>query len=716
MIRKSLSPFAPLFVCAAVALGLVEAPLDAQRRNQQSPSRFDEAIEVITVEVPVQVVRDGEPVTGLTAENFEIYDGRKRQPITGFDVVDLREAAPRPGTPIQGVPLSARRHFLLLFDLSFSDPAVIARARHAALDLVEQDFHPTDVVAVATYTNQHGPNLVLGFTPDRRQIRLAVETLGLPQLLERVSDPLAFVIGNPDLMDADQTGSEGTGGGGLGEALFLENMQDLSIGFDRADRGEQQGRVLALTTGLEDLAKVLRDVDGRKYVVYLSEGFDAEVILGTDDAERSREMAAAVANNESWRVDSEERYGSTGSLTALNSMLEEFRRADATIQAVDVGGLRAGHDSRARSGGQDSLFMMANETGGELYRNYNDLGGAMEAMLERTSVTYVLAFQPSDLEFDGDFHRLRVELKGVPRGTRAIHRPGYFAPRPYSERSALEKRLEAAEKILSGTDSGILSTSVVAAPFRAEAGRAYVPVLIEIDGPSLLRGLSGETASLEIYAYAIGEDGSVGDFLSQTMGLDVAKIKPVLEASGLKFFGDLDLGPGEYLVRVLVRDAETGRSSTRAVRVSVPEFGSGAPTLAMPLFPEEPGKWLMVWEAAGTEARAQRPYPFVLEGTSYLPAAKPVVQAEGAVQFVLLGYNLGGDAVPLETRFTTADGAPVEGPTISFVSRGEGASPDATQLVLQLEPNGLPAGEYRLVTSLQGQEWSTSIPFVVAGS
>ncbi|HEX6198892.1 MAG TPA: hypothetical protein VF150_01425, partial [Thermoanaerobaculia bacterium] len=305
--------------------------------------------------------------------------------------------------------------------------------------------------------------------------------------------------------------------------------------------------------------------------------------------------------------------------------------------------------------------------------------------------------------------------KGAPKGAKVVHKPGFYAPKPYKDRSLIEKRLEAAEQILSGEDAGVLGASVVAAPFRAEAGRAYVPVLIEIDGPSLLAGLSGQIASLEIYAYAIGEDGSVGDFMTQNMGLDVEKVRPALEASGLKFFGDLELPPGDYLVRVLVRDAETGRSATRAVPVMVPEFGSGSPTLAMPLFPEQPGKWLMVQEAAGTEARSQRPFPFVLDGNSYLPAAKPVIAAGGAAQFIVMGYNLGDEAVPLETTFLTADGAPVEGPKISFVTRGPGASPDATQLVLQLEPNGLPAGEYRLVTSLQGQERTTSIPFVVSG-
>lgn len=701
-------------LAGALAASLASSsPLLGQR--QRESRQFAETVEVVTVEVPVQVVAGGEAVRGLTAENFELYDGRRRQTLTGFEVVDLQQAAPSKSLPIQQIPISARRHFLLLFDLSFSEPLAIARSRRAALDLVNQEFHPSDVVAVATYTLQHGPELVLGFTPDRRQLKLAIETLGLSQLLERATDPLAFMIASAELVESSQAGESDTAAGGIvdTDAMFAEQARDYAIGFSRAERGEAQGRVMALTTGLEDLAKALRDVVGRKHVVYLSEGFDAQIVLGTEDMGRRAAMADAQTSGQHQQVDSEELYGSTGALGAVQKMLEEFRRADCTIQAVDVGGLRAGHDARSRGRGQDSLFMMANETGGELYRNFNELGGAMEAMLERTSVTYVLAFQPSDLKHDGSYRRLRIELKGVPRGTRVVHRPGYYAPRPFDQMSPLEKRLEAAERILSATDGGVLSASVVAAPFRAEAGRGYVPVLIEIEGPPLLAGLTGDVAGVEIYAYAIAEDGTVGDYIGQTMGLDVGKVRPALEASGVKFFGELDLAPGEYILRVLVRDAQSGRSSTRALPLSVPEFGSGVPTLAMPLFPEEPGKWLVVQQTAGSEARSQRPYPFLLDGNAYLPAARPVIAADGAARFVLLGYNLGGDAVPLETRFTTAGGAAVEGPRISFLARGEGGSPDSTQLVLQLEPNGLAPGEYRLLTSLEGQARTASIPFIV---
>lgn len=705
----------PLHRCLVWALAVsLASPSLLLGQRQRDSRQFADTVEVVTVEVPVQVVADGRPIRGLTAENFELYDGRRRQAITGFDVVDLQQAAPSKGLPIQQFPISARRHFLILFDLSFSDPMAIARARRAALELVHQEFHTADLVAVATYTIQHGPDLILGFTPDRRQLELAIETLGLPQLLERASDPLAFMIADPDLRPSSQASEDSAGAMVDTDAIFAEQARDYAIGFSRSDRAEQQGRVMALTTGLEDLARALRDVVGRKHVVYLSEGFDSQIVLGTEDVARRMAIAESVTFGQYQEVDSEETYGSTGALTAVQKMLEEFRRADCTIQAVDVGGLRAGHDARRRSTGRDSLFMMANETGGELYQNFNQLGGAMESMLDRTAVTYVLAFQPSDLKNDGSYRRLRIELKSAPRGARVVHRPGYYAPRPFDQMSPLEKRLGAAEKILSATDGGALSASVVAAPFRAEAGRGYVPVLIEIEGPPLLAGLSGDTAGIEIYAYAIAADGSVGDYIGQTMGLDVGKVRPVLEASGIKFFGELDLAPGEYILRVLVRDAQSGRSSTRALPLSVPEFGSGAPTLTMPLFPEEPGRWLMVQQTAGSEARSQRPYPFQLDGSAYIPAAKPVVRADGSAKFVVLGYNLGTDSVPLETRFTTADGAPVEGPTISFVARGQGASPDSTQLVLELQPNGLLAGEYRLVTTLGGDSQATSVPFVVA--
>ena len=42
----------------------------AMASSGQQPSRFEDVTDVVVVEVPVQVIRDGEPVRGLTADNF----------------------------------------------------------------------------------------------------------------------------------------------------------------------------------------------------------------------------------------------------------------------------------------------------------------------------------------------------------------------------------------------------------------------------------------------------------------------------------------------------------------------------------------------------------------------------------------------------------------------------------------------------------------------
>jgi hypothetical protein len=82
-------------------------------------STFGERADVVIIEVPAYVTRGGEPVRGLTKESFEVYDGNQRLPIVDFEVVDLTMR--QPGQFVSQVPVAARRHFLLLFDLVFAD-------------------------------------------------------------------------------------------------------------------------------------------------------------------------------------------------------------------------------------------------------------------------------------------------------------------------------------------------------------------------------------------------------------------------------------------------------------------------------------------------------------------------------------------------------------------------------------------------------------------
>ena len=130
-------------------------------------------------------------------------------------------------------------------------------------------------------------------------------------------------------------------------------------------------RISNYSRSLAEVAKALNAVQGRKQIVFFSEGFDSRLLLGrdtTDPAPRrtpQRRLRPAYA----WTRPPLRQHRPP----AVHRMLEQFRRADCVIQAVDIGGLRAGNDQQARPSGEGALFVMAHETGGELFKDANNL-------------------------------------------------------------------------------------------------------------------------------------------------------------------------------------------------------------------------------------------------------------------------------------------------------------------------------------------------------
>jgi len=671
---------------------------------------------VLSVDVPVQVVRDGEPVRGLAAEDFEVWEGRRRLPVTGFEALDLSAAsAAAPGRTAE-VPAAARRYFLLLFDLAFSEPGSILRARRAVAGLLPQ-LHRTDLVAVATYSASRGPQLVLGFTSDRRQLDGALATLGLPDLSVRAVDPLRLVL-------QEVLGAQNAAGAGapplardpLAEVTDVAAQQRLAAvteAVQRADLAAQRKHVQNFTRSLADLARQIAVVEGRKYLVFLSEGFDSALVEGTRDPLRQEEMREDVLHGESWRISPEERYGLIESGNDVERMLGEFRRADCVIQAVDIGGVRAGADQGApRLGGRESLLMMARGTGGDLYESFNDLGAAMSRMLARTSVTYVLAVEPDRLQPEGEYHWLRVELKKSLQGARVVHRPGYYPPRPYAEQDPIAKLLEAANQVMSGEESDTVALAVLATPVRSEGEKAYVPVLIEVDGANLLAGQQPAVLPVEVYLYALDELGAVHDFLTQTIGLDLAKAAAPLRRAGLKFFGHLDLLPGDYSLRVLVRNGANGATGLRVVPVHVPAFARGEPALLPPLFPEPSNHWLLVREEPRGEGKPPA-YPFLLRSEPFLPAARPVLTPRRETLMVLTGFNLGAGAWKARPQVLAPDGRELPGGSVELLDRRGTAGAD--RAIASWWPPDLQPGEYVLRITVTGAaaESSSRLRFVI---
>jgi VWFA-related protein len=711
-------------------LAVLAAPLPAAQKPAPA-DRFEETSEVVAVEVPVNVVgRDGQPVRGLSAADFEVFDGGDRQTLTDFEVIDLSSAEAETrrmdSQRIEELGSAARRHFLLLFDLSFASPTSILRARLAARDFLLHSLHPADLAAVALYSLETGPKLVLAFTPDRAQLARAIDTLGLDKVHDaRERDPLRFLIDPDDL--SPSRASSGTGGGGAADMqaqrdqAIAEQLRALTFQADQSQRAFEMSRIAGYSRALADLARALNAVQGRKHVLFFSEGFDSRYLVGNP-------MEAAEDSNNSMYgelqfVDTDSRYGNTSVQRDLSRMLEEFRRADCVIQAVDVGGLRSGVDAtgKTRVNGQEALFYMANETGGELFKDANDLGSQLERVLTRTSVTYLLTFHRADLKHNGEYHRLRVKVTAQQaRGARVSYRSGYYAPRPFKDLDALEKNLLASDGIVDAASRRDVALGVLAAAFRANEAQAYVPVIIEIGGRGLLAGHTGDKLNLELYAYVADKEGKIRDFFTQAVSLDIKNKngRSALERTGIKYYGHLDLAPGDYQVRVLVRNAGTGRTGVESVPLSVPVYTKAEPFLLPPLFIERDPGWVMVRERPGKDSQDQPAtmvYPFTVKGEPYVPAARPVLREDRSVSLCLVGYNLGGADLKLEGWVVAPDGTSRAGGHLSLVERTATGVTGLDKMLATFQPTGLQAGNYILRVAVRsgGRQEESSLPFVV---
>lgn len=299
-------------------------------------------------------------------------------------------------------------------------------------------------------------------------------------------------------------------------------------------------------------------------------------------------------------------------------------------------------------------------------------------------------------------------------GSRVLDRPG-FLPKPTAQQNPMELLFATAGQVMGGEASGPIATAAMAAPFRlAGSDTAYVPVVIEVDGRGLLAGHQGNTLPAEVFVYAMDANGRVEDFLTQTLGLDLGKAQGILQQSGMKFFGHLDLPPGRYSLRVLVRNGATGAHGLRVISLEVPAFAQVEPVLLPPFFPEPAGKWLMVREQPRGEQK-DVPYPFMLKDQPYIPASMPVLGPGQETQVSLVGYNLGVGDVQVRTQVLGADGKEVAPGEMKVLGRESGGGGGPDRLLATFKAPSLQPGEYTLHVTLSagGEPESSSARFVV---
>lgn len=417
-------------VTVLLAAGLsAQAPARPSGSDAQTPT-FRVQIDAVTMDV---IVKDGQGrfVPDLKKDEFEIYEDGVKQDISsmtlshGGRVSNLLEAPPPPPPegiilpPIRKVQDTSGRIFLFFVDdlhLQFQNTG---RVRELFKKIGRNLIHDGDLFGIVS----SGPSSIsIDMTYDRRRLDEAINKMTGGGL-------------KPSEIINTGTGSEGP----------TELRYQAHVAFS------------TMQEALENLEKVH---NRRKALVWVSEGYDfnpfQESRLGL------RDPSSPFLQNQSNTMMNQRDNGDGTTTTQPDSMVQYQKqsetfsdaelafelgeltraanRANTTIYTIDPRGLVAGADideqvDPAEWGNyvrksQDSLRVLAEETGGLAVVNMNDFDKALKNIDAASSDYYVLGYYSSNP--DATKRRRQVEVKVTRKDVDVFSRKEYVlkAPKP----------------------------------------------------------------------------------------------------------------------------------------------------------------------------------------------------------------------------------------------------------------------------------------------
>lgn len=676
------------------------------RAQTKPPLTFGAEVSLITV--PVFVTdKDGRSVPGLTAADFEIEDGGKPAEIVGFAAVTGDGDVALPNGAPQGIALTARRQFVLLFDLALSRSVNIERARVAAHKFLENNVKPRDLVSVVASTPQ-GMKTLIGFTPDRLQVARAIDGVGFGDM-SRGRDPLGLLydmnlVG--DISMASGTSTDTGGGGGRGSAQVADESRDRALMMMRQQKQAYAQQITTFLGGFLGLARQLDAVRGRKHIILFSEGFDSSIITGATGNEQKMN-SNSVAAGALWEVDSDAYFGSTSGRGALTSLFDAMKGSDVVIHSVDLGGV--GGDTMAldqmegatfSSSGLDSLATFAANTGGRFMKGAANIDKVLDEIAGTTSSYYVLAFAPGSGDV-GKPRRLKVKLKRG--GLNVNHRPSYIVPDPRKP-DVTRQALQASEIIAKGLTGGSIVLSAYALPYRSPQLGIGLPVVIQVPGDALTDAMKRKQIALELYGYLIDDQGQVRDYFRATPTLDPAALGARLKESGLQVLTSFAAAPGDFELRLLLRDPESQRFGALRLPVTIPSFPATT-FVSAPMFTDDPRARVAL--PTVTLRRTTREIPFRVEDRPFTVETNPVVKPGSAREICVFKTPSTGAAQDLKVTATDSGGGvhPMAPADVKVARDADGFD----RVTFTLDGKGLQDGEYALRVSIGAAQSSPTM-------
>jgi VWFA-related protein len=549
-------------------------PLKPEASSQETES-FVDIVNVSVVNVDVYVTdKQGQPVTGLRREDFQLFENNRPVEITNFYAVNEGKAttppeeaaavpapAPEAAPPLPGkepeapkVPEDQRLRLVVYIDNFNLRPFNRNRVMRELRAFIGQKLTKGDQLMLVTYDREL--HIRRTFTSDPGLIAAAMLDI------EKIS--AQGVHADSERRDAMQR---------IEESRTVSEAEGYARNYAQSSYNDLQFSVDALKKFLDALA----GMPGRKAIVYVSDGL--QMIAGQD-------VFYAVQNKygeQSTGLTQTMEFDISRRLTELTAQANANR---VTFYTIDAAGLRPYESVSAENQGpgpsspgmsqlidsvrisnlQSTLQMLAEKTGGRAIINTNVVMPQLERIARDFNTYYSLGYTPAHYG-DGRYYRIEVKVKDR-KGLAVRHREGYRDKSTDARMS--DGTLAALNFPFEENPLGIAVE--FGQPKPRDDGYFLVPVIVRIPIGKLVlvpRELT-EDAKVRLFIAAIDSRGSTSDVQQAPVPISIPKAE-VTTAQGRQYVYTVTLlmRGGEQRVAVGVRDDVAAQASfvSRGVRV-----------------------------------------------------------------------------------------------------------------------------------------------------
>jgi hypothetical protein len=218
----------------------------------------------------------------------------------------------------------------------------------------------------------------------------------------------------------------------------------------------------------------------------------------------------------------------------------------------------------------DVLSELSYGTGGTFFHNNNDLDKGLQQLVTPPEYSYLLAFTPQNLKYDGRFHNVKVTVKS-PQKFAIQARKGYYAPRQAVGEAELAKQ-QIQDEVFSQEELHDLPVEMHTQFFKTSDEAAKLSVLVQLDVRHLhYRKADGRNnGNLTVVSALFDRNGN---FVAGTQKIVQMHWKDeTLETkldSGVRLKNSFDVKPGSYVVRLVVRD-DDGQLAAQNSAIEIP--------------------------------------------------------------------------------------------------------------------------------------------------